>query len=78
MHMQGTLKDVQKEPKYEDVFAEVTHFFLHVFKVLCRINDVILDPGFGFGNNTIMPYCIVSKIFNNSNFQCWQDFQESP
>ena len=74
MHMQGTPKEMQKEPKYEDVFAEVTHFFSARIQrcYAAGINDVILDPGFGFGKTVQHNYALLHrlKIFNNSNFQC--------
>lgn len=51
MHMQGTPANMQNNPVYNDVVKEVLDFF--IFKTAeCKkagINDVIIDPGFGFG-----------------------------
>ncbi|MCJ8300352.1 MAG: dihydropteroate synthase [Pseudomonadales bacterium] len=53
MHMQGTPQTMQQEPKYQSVTAEVMHY-LHSRAQLCEkagigSNQIILDPGFGFG-----------------------------
>lgn len=51
MHMKGTPDSMQKEAVYEDVVKEVLDYF--IFKLAeCKdagINDIIIDPGFGFG-----------------------------
>jgi dihydropteroate synthase len=53
MHMQGTPKDMQDDPRYEDVVAEVHSFFTQrIFA--CEMAGIakkklLLDPGFGFG-----------------------------
>lgn len=51
MHMKGTPETMQKDPTYENVTREVLDFFIQQTEK-CRlqnINDVIIDPGFGFG-----------------------------
>jgi len=53
MHMQGEPRTMQAEPFYEDVVAEVQDF-LHARRDSCmaagiRQDQIILDPGFGFG-----------------------------
>jgi dihydropteroate synthase len=53
MHIQGKPETMQQRPFYEDVTREVLDFFIHQTEE-CRlnnINDVIIDPGFGFGKN---------------------------
>ncbi len=53
MHMQGTPKDMQKNPYYEDVISEVDAFFeeriKRAFSYGLDIEDIILDVGIGFG-----------------------------
>ena len=51
MHMKGLPEDMQKDPYYENVTKEVLDFFIHKINECKRagINDVIIDPGFGFG-----------------------------
>lgn len=53
MHIQGTPETMQQNPVYENVTREVLDFFIHQTEE-CRlnnINDIIIDPGFGFGKN---------------------------
>lgn len=51
MHMQGTPQTMQQQPTYENVATEVMDFFIEQLHRLYALglNDVILDPGFGFG-----------------------------
>ncbi len=51
MHMLGTPQDMQINPAYDNVVEEVTSFFAkQLFKLRSlKVNDVILDVGFGFG-----------------------------
>jgi dihydropteroate synthase len=51
MHMKGKPQDMQEKPSYEDVVLEVLDFFIAKIEILKKlgINDIIIDPGFGFG-----------------------------
>lgn len=53
MHMQGTPKDMQKNPEYEDVINDISQFFLeridHAKEAGIKDENIILDPGIGFG-----------------------------
>ena len=53
MHMKGTPQTMQQSAKYENVVKEVLDFFILKVNELHKagINDVIVDPGFGFGKN---------------------------
>ena len=55
MHMLGTPKTMQVEPKYEDVVADVCAFLRQAVDtaVLAGIDPgrIIVDPGIGFGKN---------------------------
>jgi len=51
MHMLGTPQNMQKNPIYENVTKEIISFFaaqIHKLHQL-KLNDVIIDVGFGFG-----------------------------
>jgi dihydropteroate synthase len=53
MHMQGRPGDMQHEPEYEDVVAEVRNFLL-ARADCCEAagipqRNILIDPGFGFG-----------------------------
>ncbi|MFT3823506.1 MAG: dihydropteroate synthase [Chitinophagaceae bacterium] len=54
MHMLGTPLSMQQQPVYENIAREVLDFFIHKIAECTRlgINDVIVDPGFGFGKNS--------------------------
>jgi len=50
MHMKGTPENMQQHAVYENVTREVLDYFIQRIDV-CKqagINDVIIDPGFGF------------------------------
>lgn len=53
MHMQGSPRSMQKDPKYDDVVSEVREFLLRRVDACVRVgmNEqmIIIDPGFGFG-----------------------------
>ena len=51
MHIKGTPKDMQDEPKYDDLMAELVSYFENVaWKAnVAGIKQVIIDPGIGFG-----------------------------
>lgn len=53
MHMKGTPKDMQRDPQYRDVVAEVRDFLAERIRWAeargIRRDQVIVDPGFGFG-----------------------------
>jgi dihydropteroate synthase len=53
VHMQGTPRTMQDDPKYEDVVAEVEKFFTEKLEALTgcgvQLSQIILDPGIGFG-----------------------------
>ncbi len=50
MHMKGTPATMQQHARYENVTREVLDFFIRKTEQcrLAGINDVIIDPGFGF------------------------------
>ncbi len=51
MHMQGTPETMQAAPVYDNVVTEVIDYLASRVKAchIAGINDVIIDPGFGFG-----------------------------
>jgi len=51
MHMKGKPKDMQINPVYDDVVLEIMNFFREKIDFLKKnnFNDIILDPGIGFG-----------------------------
>ena len=55
MHMQGTPRTMQTDPRYDDVVAEVRDFLLRRVEVAVAAgiveNRICLDPGIGFGKD---------------------------
>ena len=54
-HMQGTPKIMQKKPSYKNVLLDIYDFFENKIKKMRHVgikhNNIILDPGIGFGKN---------------------------
>ena len=64
MHMQGTPSDMQVDPRYTDVTDELLQFFgarIHHLRKL-GINDILIDPGFGFGKTTEQNYQLLREL----------------
>jgi dihydropteroate synthase len=53
MHMQGTPRTMQKQPRYDDVVSEVADFFRQQYACAIGYNidpmAIAFDPGIGFG-----------------------------
>lgn len=64
MHMQGTPRNMQTNPIYENVVIEVNQFLAEKVLELKRlgVNDIILDPGFGFGKNLDHNYELMKHL----------------
>tara|TARA_B100000900_G_scaffold396364_1_gene395577 strand:- start:388 stop:1437 length:1050 start_codon:yes stop_codon:yes gene_type:complete len=54
-HMQGTPRTMQKKPKYNNVLLDIYDFFEKKIENIrskgIKHNNIILDPGIGFGKN---------------------------
>src|ERR1044072_1265254 len=64
MHMKGTPLTMQKDPQYENVVQEVLDYFIKKLGQ-CRIagiDDVIIDPGFGFGKTMAHNYTLLRHL----------------
>ncbi len=64
MHMQGTPQNMQTNPQYDDVVKEVISFFAaQLFKLKEeKVNDVIIDVGFGFGKTIAHNFELLKKL----------------
>jgi dihydropteroate synthase len=66
MHMQGTPGTMQKNPRYGDVVAEITDFFEERIKFAIdkgiAHNQIILDPGIGFGKTVEHNLTILRRL----------------
>ena len=64
MHMRGRPKTMQRDPHYDDVVGEV-RTFLHERAAQAReagIEDVIVDPGIGFGKTAAHNFEILRRL----------------
>jgi len=64
MHMQGTPASMQDDPSYENVVDELLQFFAErVYKLRkLGLNDIIIDPGFGFGKTLEQNYSLLEQF----------------
>ena len=66
MHMQGTPQDMQKDPVYGDVVAEVIAFLQARVDALLAAGiereRICVDPGFGFGKTVEHNYALLRNI----------------
>ena len=64
MHMQGTPQTMQNNPTYDDILLTVRSFFSK--KIVeahgAGINDIIIDPGFGFGKTTQHNFALLKHL----------------
>ena len=72
MHMKGTPQNMQKHTEYEDLVNDI---YLYFSERINRANehgieDLILDPGFGFSKTLEQNYKVLNKlkVFKNLNY----------
>lgn len=64
MHMRGTPQTMQSMTNYDDIVKEMLFYFserIHKARSL-GINDLIIDPGFGFAKNLEQNYEVLQKL----------------
>lgn len=65
MHIQGTPSIMQLKPEYKDVTLEISEFFktnLQKLASLGKTENIILDPGFGFGKTISHNYQLMNDL----------------
>ena len=64
MHMKGTPQNMQKNPSYKNVTKEIFMFFSEKLSRIrnAGVNDIIIDPGFGFGKTIEHNYTILKQL----------------
>jgi len=72
MHMKGIPGNMQVNPEYSDVVAEVTYFFERQTSLAreAGVRDVIIDPGFGFGKTSEHNFRILSRLDTFKSIGC--------
>lgn len=71
MHMQGTPKNMQNAPHYENILKEVICYFSEKVQQLREsgVKDIIIDPGFGFGKTLEHNYELLEQLEEFSIFE---------
>ncbi len=64
MHMKGVPETMQQQTHYKNVTKEIIDFFIRKIDEckLAGINDVIVDPGFGFGKNISQNFQLLKEL----------------
>ena len=70
-HIQGTHDNMQDNPEYDDVIRVISGFFSEKVKKLTKygVNDVIIDPGFGFGKKLEHNFELLNRLDSFKVFQ---------
>ena len=72
MHMQGTPETMQLKPTYSNITLEIIQFFIKKIEA-CRyagINDIVIDPGFGFGKTTEQNFTLLRELLSLKMLDC--------
>ncbi len=72
MHMQGTPRDMQQAPQYENVRREVLLYLAERIDRLHQMGvcDVVADPGFGFGKTLPHNYELMEHLDDFAELDC--------
>lgn len=64
MHMKGTPQTMQTLTQYDDIIKEMLFYFSERIAVARSfgINDIIIDPGFGFAKTLDQNYEVIQKL----------------
>ncbi|MCA0133847.1 dihydropteroate synthase [Winogradskyella alexanderae] len=64
MHMRGTPKTMQQHTHYEDLIKEINFYFAERIAKAheAKINDIIVDPGFGFAKTLVQNFKLLNKM----------------
>jgi dihydropteroate synthase len=72
MHIKGNPKNMQQNPVYEDLIAEVLLYFENaVWKaIIAGIDQLIVDPGIGFGKTVEHNLTLIKYMFEIKKLDC--------
>ena len=74
MHMQGTPKNMQDNPKYNNVVEDIFKYLNDKVDLCLKSgiskNRIIIDPGFGFGKTLEHNYTILNQLERFSQIGC--------
>lgn len=71
MHMRGTPQTMQKLNNYDDLIQNIAYYFSEKVAHLHQlgVNDIILDPGFGFSKDVSQNYELMRHLNFFENFE---------
>lgn len=72
MHIKGTPKNMQENPEYSDLIAEILLYFEKaVWKAnVAGIDQLIIDPGIGFGKTVEHNLKLIKNMFELKKLDC--------
>jgi dihydropteroate synthase len=64
MHMKGDPRNMQVDPVYDDIVADILRWFgERIFRLRSvGVKDIIIDPGFGFGKTVAHNYDLLRRL----------------
>ena len=64
MHMKGTPQSMQQEASYDNLINDLRFYFSERIQKTTsqKINDIIIDPGFGFAKTTAQNYTLLNHL----------------
>ena len=64
MHLKGTPQSMQKKAIYDDLINDLRFYFSEKIEqaTKLKINDVVIDPGFGFAKTTEQNYTLLNHL----------------
>jgi len=64
MHMRGNPKTMQEQTNYDDLIKEIISYFGERISIAhkAKINDIIIDPGFGFAKTLDQNYQLLKHL----------------
>ena len=64
MHMRGNPQTMKEQNNYEDLITDILYYFSEKISAARElgINDIIIDPGFGFSKNIEQNFELLSKL----------------
>ena len=64
MHMKGMPKDMMKKNKYDNLLKDIIYYFSEKVALARsnKINDIIIDPGFGFSKDIDQNYTLLKNL----------------
>ena len=74
MHMQGTPKDMQENPNYDNVILDIDTFFKErierALEIGFNVEDLVLDVGIGFGKTLEHNLMLLKNLNHFRHFGC--------